>query len=128
MFITQTASIIDDLLAVKPFYKSKLYQKIHHLLYVPISKEGLPEEWMFLKPIEIDLELPKYHQLSQQLKADYYDICDKLNDQLCCSNTSTLHTASDKFLQIRTKDSKPFHPIFSKIQGDNSYAQYIRHI
>lgn len=131
MFITQIASIIDDLLAVKPFYESKLYQKIHHLLYVPICKEGKdPHEWMFLNPIQVDLSLPKYCELARQLEADYYDICDILNDQLCLSNTATLHTANGKFIQIRTKDSKPYHPIYSntydRIISDKNRAFYFK--
>lgn len=115
MFITQTASIIDELLAVKPFQESKLYKKIQHLLYVPISKDGSPHEWMFLNPVQVDLSLSKYQKLAQQLETDYYDICDILNDQLCRSNKATLHTANGKYIQIRTKDSKPYHPIYSNI-------------
>ena len=85
---------------------------------------------MFLKPIPIDLSLPKYHELSLQLETDYYDICDKLNDQLCRSNSATLHTASGKFIQIRTKDSKPYHPIYStlynRIVSDKNRAFYFK--
>lgn len=47
MFITQIASIIDDLLEPEPFKSSKLYKKLNHLLYVPISKEGSPDSWMY---------------------------------------------------------------------------------
>lgn len=130
MFITQISSIIDELLSVKPFYESKLYKKIQHLLYVPISKDGAPHEWMFLNPIQVDLSLPKYQELAQQLKADYYDICDTLNDQLCCSNTATLHTANGEFIQIRTKDTIPYHPIYSnqykRIVSDKNRAFYFK--
>jgi len=38
MFITQTASIIDELLSKKNFQDTKVYQKLRRLLYVPISK------------------------------------------------------------------------------------------
>lgn len=130
MFITQTASIIDELLAVKPFHESKLYKKIQHLLYVPISKDGEPHEWMFLNPIHVDLSLPKYKKLAQQLETDYYDICGQLNDQLCHSSTATLHTANGKFIQIRTKDSIPYHPIYSTIYNrqisDKNRAFYFK--
>ena len=85
MFITQTASIIDELLSFKPFEESKLYKKINRMLYVRINKEGAPENWMFLPPILVDLSLPKYAELATQLKFDYIDICDILNDQLCLS-------------------------------------------
>lgn len=113
MFITQTASIIDELLSRRRFQETKLYKKIQRLLYVPISKDGSPAEWMYLTPIQIDLSLPKYAMLAAQLEEDYYDICDQLNAQLSKSSNATLHTVSGKFIQIRTKDSKPYHPIYS---------------
>ena len=130
MFITQIASIIDELLAKRKFQETKLYKKFQRLLYVPISKDGNPEDWMYLPPIQIDLSLPKYQFLAQQLESDYYDICDQLNQQLSESNRSTLHTASGKFIQIRTKDSKPYHPIFSNIYkreiSDKNRAFYFK--
>ena len=58
MFITQIASNIDDLLSKQTFQDSKLFKKIKRLLYVPISKEGTPENWMYLSPIQVDLSLP----------------------------------------------------------------------
>ena len=115
MFITQISSIIDDLLSKRTFKQTKLYYKIKRLLYVPICKDGNPQDWMFLKPIQIDLSLSKYAELAAQLEVDYYNICEQLNAQLSESNSSTLHTASGNFIQIRTKDSKPYHPIFSNI-------------
>ena len=40
-----------------------------------------------------------------------------------------LHTTSGKYLQIRTKDSAPYHPIYSKIfnryVSDKNFAIYI---
>lgn len=118
MCITQISSIIDDILDnKKPFYKTKLYKKINHLLYVPISKEGSPDEWMYLPCIEIDLSLQKYKKLSSMLEKDYYDICEEMNNQLSKSKTSTLHTSSGMLMQVRTKDSKPYSPIYSQRYG-----------
>lgn len=114
MFITQTASIIDELLECRRFEDTKLFKKLQHLLYVPISKDGSAKDWMFLPCIEVDLSLPKYAQLYRQLEADYYHICDLMNEQLSVSPTATLHTVSGEFIQIRTKDSKPYHPIYSR--------------
>lgn len=36
------------------------------------------------------------------------------------SKDKQLHTSSGKYIQIRTKDSKPYHPIYSK-----EYNSYI---
>lgn len=130
MFITQTASIIDELLAKRTFEDTKLYQKIQRLLYVPISKDGSPADWMYLQPIQVDLSLSKYAELAAQLEADYYNICDQFNTQLSESSRATLHTANGEFIQIRTKDSKPYHPIFSNIYGreisDKNRAFYFK--
>lgn len=130
MFITQTASIIDEILSRRRFQDTKLYKKFQRLLYVPISKDGSPADWMYLDPIQVDLSLPKYYELAQQLETDYYNICDQLNQQLSESNRATLHTASGKFIQIRTKDSKPYHPIHSTIYGreisDKNRAFYFK--
>lgn len=130
MFITQIASIIDDLLSKQKFQDTKLYEKFQRLLYVPISKDGTPAEWMYLSPILVDLSLPKYAILAKQLETDYYNICDQLNRQLSESSNATLHTASGEFIQIRTKDSKPYHPIFSSIYGrkisDKNRAFYFK--
>lgn len=130
MFITQISSIIDELLSCKPFEETKLYKKINRMLYVRINKEGDPKNWMFLPPILVDLSLPKYAELATQLKSDYIDICDSLNDQLCLSHDEMLHTANGKYIQIRTKDSIPYHAIYSKkydrIVSDKNRAFYFK--
>lgn len=130
MFITQTASIMDDLLSKRAFQDTKLYEKFKRLLYVPISKDGSPADWMYLSPVQVDLSLPKYASLAEQLESDYYSICEQLNQQLSESDTATLHTANGKFIQIRTKDSKPYHPIYSNIYGreisDKNRAFYFK--
>lgn len=130
MFITQTASIMDELLDRRPFRDSKLYKKFQNILYVPISKDGNPSEWMYLPCIQVNLSNPLYHILALQLEEDYYTICDTLNEQLQMSNTATLHTANGKFIQIRTKDSQPYTPIYSQKYGriisDKNRAFYFK--
>lgn len=130
MFITQTASIIDELLSKKNFQDTKVYQKLRRLLYVPISKDGNPGDWMYLSPIQVDLSLPKYAALAQQLEADYYNICSQMIQQLSESATATLHTVSGEFIQVRTKDSKPYHPIHSYLYrrqiSDKNRAFYFK--
>lgn len=132
MFITQISSMIDDLLCNKKFEETKLYKKIQHFLYVPISKEGhdSPEQWMFLDCVDIDLSHDLYGEINNQLYFDYQHICSELNRMLMESNNSMLHTASGKYIQIRTKDSKPYHPIRSKkyerIISDKNRAFYFK--
>lgn len=63
-------------------------------------------------------------------KFDYIDICDILNDQLCLSPDAMLHTANGKYIQIRTKDSIPYHAIYSRkydrIVSDKNRAFYFK--
>lgn len=117
MFITQTATMIDEILERKAFKTTKLYKKLQNILYVPISKDGEPAQWMYLPCIQVDLSQTKYNTLAKQLEADYYTICDTMNAQLSVSPTATLHTANGKFIQVRTKDSQPYHPIYSTKYG-----------
>ena len=69
-------------------------------------------------------------QSNGKVEDDYYSICEQLNQQLSESDTATLHTASGEFIQIRTKDSKPYHPIYSSIYGreisDKNRAFYFK--
>lgn len=115
MFITQISTMIDELLTDKDFYKSNLYKKINNLLYVPISKVGVPSEWMFLPCVHVNLDDNKFHALKLQLEKDYYSICNQLNEHIKTSIDSFIHTSNGKYIQIRSKDSKPYHPIYSNI-------------
>lgn len=120
IFITQISSIIDDLIEQKNFYDTHLYQKISNILYVPISKDGPPEEWLFLPYTHIILNSNKFTDIKLQLEKDYYDICTQLKNHIDTSIDGYIHTSNGKFIQIRSKDSKPYHPIYS-----NYYNKYI---
>lgn len=117
MFITQISGIIDELLDEKTFEETKLYEKINNLLYVPISKEGNPKEWFIIDAIHIDLKLDKYSFVAKQLEKDYYSICSQLREHIETSKDGFIHTSNGDFIQIRSKDSKPYHAIYSKKYG-----------
>jgi len=115
MFITQISTMIDELLKSNDFYQSKIYKKISNLLYVPISKVGNPCDWMFLPCVHVNLNDAKFYDLRLQLEKDYYSICDQLNEHIKTSSDCFIHTSSGDYIQIRSKDSKPYHPIYSNI-------------
>lgn len=119
MFITQTSSMIDELLESRDFYSSKLYKKLSNLLYVPISKVGDPTQWMYLPCVHVDLSLPCYEDLKEQLEEDYYSICDQLNEKIQSSPDHFIHTSNGQFIQIRSKDYRPYSPIYSCKYGRN---------
>ena len=125
MFITQVLSIIDELLSAQNFYDTRLYGKIDNLLYVPISKDGSPEEWFFLPYKHVNLNEKKYYDLKIQLERDYYSICKQLKEHIEKGKDGNIHTSSGELIQIRSKDSMPYSPIYSKIY--NKYVSNKNH-
>lgn len=130
VFITQISSRIDELLSKKTFETTHLFAKISNILYVPVCKIGNPEEWMFLPSIHVQLSDPKFSELTKILTSDYYSICDQLRDHIEHDPDGFIHTSNGSFIQIRSKDTKPYHPIYSEIYGryvsNKGHAFYFR--
>lgn len=120
VFITQIARVIDELIEEKTFEETHLYEKISNILYVPVCKEGDPHDWMFLDAIHIDLANPAFSPLLKTWEEDYYSICRQLKEHIESSKDGFIHTSNGTHIQVRSKDSKPYHPIFSK-----HYDRYI---
>lgn len=117
VFITQISGIIDELIQKRTFEDTHLYEKIRNILYVPVCKDGDPRSWMFLTSIHIDLEQPQYKRLFYIWRDDYYSICQQLRDHIENSRDGYIHTSNGSHIQIRSKDSRPYHPIYSDIYG-----------
>lgn len=130
IFITQISSHIDELIAEKPFIETHLFEKIRNILYVPVCKDGEPRNWQFLPCIHIDLRNSKYKGLFEIWNNDYQSICKQLRSHIETSKDGFIHTSNGQFIQIRSKDSKPYHPIYSAIYGRNvsnkNHAFYFR--
>ena len=82
VFITQIASVIDELLQKKKFEETHLYEKINNMLYVPVCKVGNPRTWMFLDAIHIDLTDKRFSSLLDIWREDYYSICEQLKNHI----------------------------------------------
>jgi len=115
VFITQIASIIDELLEQKSFKETHLYKKINNILYVPVCKVGRPQNWFFLPSTHINLKLSRFAPLLEIWREDYYNICGQLKSHIENSADGFIHTSNGQHLQIRSKDSKPYHPIYSQV-------------
>lgn len=130
VFITQISSIIDELLQERPFEQTHLYEKISNILYVPVCKDGEPKNWMFLPSIHIDLSSPRYAGLRNIWKSDYYSICKQLKHHIENSEDGYIHTSNGQHIQVRSKDSKPYHPIYSytykRYVSNKNHAFYFR--
>ena len=120
IFITQIASVIDELIQKKKFEETHLYEKINNMLYVPICKVGDPRTWMFLDAIHIDLTDKRFSSLLDIWKEDYYSICEQLKNHIETQKDGFIHTSNGTHIQVRSKDSKPYHPIYS-----NTYGRYV---
>ena len=117
VFITQISSVIDELLEEKKFEDTHLYEKISNILYVPVCKVGDPHDWMFLDAIHIDLSDDRFSSLLDIWRNDYYSICKQLKTHIETSADGFIHTSNGRHIQIRSKDSKPYHPIYSSTYG-----------
>lgn len=117
VFISQILSVIDDMFRGTPFEESHLCQKISNILYVPVCKDGEPRDWMFLQPIHIDLKEQRFAELKRIWREDYYSICEQLKKHVVTSADGFIHTSNGRHIQVRSKDSKPYHPIYSTVYG-----------
>lgn len=122
MFICQIASMMDDLLETKQFEETYLFEKIDRILYVPVCKIGNPNEWYFYDAYIVDRNNPEYAEVYAQLEEDYYIICNKLREHI--NRTGNIHTSNGEMMQIRSKDSKPYHPIYSELVGNYISNKY----
>jgi DNA mismatch repair protein MutH len=124
VFITQISSIIDELIEKETFEHTHLFEKISNILYVPVCKDGSPEDWMFLPSIHINLNSPRYAGLKQIWSNDYYSICDQLRWHIEHSADGFIHTSNGRHLQVRSKDARDsrgcYHPIYSEV-----YKRYV---
>jgi len=127
MYISQISSRVDELLRQEPFAKSWLCQKIRRIVYIPVVKVGPPEEWYFLRYHDVAIEPGS--ALYSQIEKDYIAICHKMIDDIE-KGDGMLHTSSGKYVQIRTKDAKPYNPIYSSIYrryvSDKNFAFYFK--
>ena len=133
MFITQISNQIDTLLSVPPlpFEESNLYNKIRRLAFLPVCKESENnKDWFFVSVYDVNLSIQK--ELKNQLEEDYISICEKLRWHIEHGRDRNIHTSNGKIqlIQSRTKDSRPYHPIFSQTYGrlisNKNHAFYFR--
>ena len=120
VFITQISSVIDELLQKKKFEETHLYEKINNMLYVPVCKVGNPRTWMFLDAVHIDLADKRFSSLLDVWREDYYSICEQLKNHIETQKDGFIHTSNGTHIQVRSKDSKPYHPIYS-----DTYGRYV---
>ena len=128
IFITQLSMMFDDLINDLSFKDSRVYKKIKRGIYVPVCKVGDVKTWYFHPYLKWDLKEDLF--LFKTLENDYKTIVQKMKTDVKKSTDGFIHTSSGKFIQIRTKDSKPYNPIYSDVFKKNvsnkNYAFYFK--
>lgn len=131
MFISQISKSFPTLVTTPPtsFEQSYLHQKIRNLIYLPIVKDSPNvSDWYFVRAIHIRSE--QGTKLYHILKLEYESICNGIVNQIEAGNDGMIHTTSGpaSYLQIRTKDSKPYNPIYSprhrRMISNKNFAWY----
>jgi DNA mismatch repair protein MutH len=116
MWILQISGIFDTLITDPPtsFESSELYRKIRNLVFLPVVKFPRDDHsrWYFRDPVHI--EATPGSPLFLALQKDYLGICATIRAQMSAGD-GLLHTASGRYLQVRSKDSKPYHQIVSAL-------------
>lgn len=128
IFISQISQQFDEIIGGKPFEESYLWEKIRNLLYVPVCKQGSQSNWFLLPPVVVRLESKNFEAIRRQLTADFKRIVEQLKEHI--ETSGSIHTSNGVFIQVRSKDSKPYHPIFSTTYQKNisnkNHAFYFR--
>ena len=109
--VTQLRHTLPEIFNNTPFNQSKLGIKISRTLYVAFDRQNN------------FLGTATHTETNPLIESDYNDICDFIR------TTETLHTFTGRngILQIRTKDSKPYHPIYweGRELSNKGYAFYL---
>jgi DNA mismatch repair protein MutH len=126
--VTQINHLINHMLADPPlsFPETPLCKKLNNLVVVPIVKDGQCGDWYCLNVYHVDLAAKP--RLKDQFELDYLTICAGIRAKVAAGGR--VGTTNGQYLQIRTKDSKPYHPIYSttysRYVSDKNYAFYLR--
>ena len=130
MAICQISRMFDSLMVdnLNP-YTTDIYDKIKNMIYVAIDKSSKEEsKWKIHHSKLVKDSNKKYEKFYKQCADDIVLIFSKVRESLKNPEES-LHTTNGKYLQIRTKDSQPYHPIYSSVYNrnvsDKNFAIYM---
>jgi len=129
--VCQIASLFDNMIDENFDYNNNyIIEKLSNMIYVRADKSSKnPEDWKFLPPQHVTITNSKYTEWYKKLKNDLFEICTVIKQ--ICDSGKMLHSTKGPghYIQIRTKDSNPYHPIFSKkynrFISDKNFAIYI---
>ena len=130
MFICQISKMFDSLMAENLDPRTTdIYDKIRNMIYVAVDKSSENEaDWKVHHCKLVKESDIRFHKFYEQCANDISDIFSQVKNKLNNSN-EMLHTTNGKYLQIRSKDTKPYHPIYSNVfsrnVSDKNFAIYM---
>lgn len=128
--VTTLLGTIDTLLTAPPlaFAESNVYRKISNFVYLPVVKDSEDSgDWFFVDVIHV--RIVRGSASFSRLEEDYMEIAAIMRQHVLSGDS--LHTANgpNDYLQVRTKDSKPYSPLWSEKFGrevsDKNRAFYL---
>jgi len=112
MAIHQFGDEVDDLVKRVPFRETPLHRKTARMIVLAICKvPKSPQDWFITNATMIDAR-PETTWF-KRFQLSYSQVLDAFHAHL--SKDGRFHTSNGDYIQIRTKDSKPYHPVFSRI-------------
>ena len=129
--VCQIASIIDEMIDDNfNINDNYIIQKLNNMIYLRIDKSNIsPIKWKCFAPQHVTNINKKYSNWYAQVQKDLKEICSYIKN--VCKTGSQLHSTKGPghYIQIRTKDSCPYHAIYSKKYNktisDKNFAIYI---
>ena len=131
MAVCQISSLFDQMISPTYDYTHNyIMDKLANMLYVRTDKSSTePIKWKFFAPIHVSKQDTRYTKWYKKIEEDLQFICQSLKTK--CDNGQQISSTRGPghYIQIRTKDSAPYHPIYSQQYGyqvsDKNYAIYI---
>ena len=126
---------IDGLAGGIGFELTPLYRQLVDVVLLPVFHDGPAADWCVFSPTAFAVTDPVLRPEAARLDAEYRLICERLardyerleKDPAAVIKTGT--TSVGRYLQIRTKDAKPYHPMQSPRLGipvsDKTYGFYL---
>lgn len=130
--VCQISSLFDNMIDINNYNYTHNYimDKLANMIYLRADKsDSNPNKWKFLPPIHVSRNNLKYSKWYEKVEEDLRFICN--NMKIACEKGEQISSTrgSGHYIQIRTKDSKPYHGIYSqtykRFVSDKNYAIYI---
>jgi DNA mismatch repair protein MutH len=114
--------------ADETFDETYVFKKLANLLIVQVVKDGPEDDWYVRAAYHVKTK--QSSMLMEVFADDYRLIRQKVRGYLAGHAEATLHTTSGRYLQIRSKDGKPYHPIHcphhGRVISDKNFAFYLQ--